>query len=250
MSHKHAPGTTTADPSRPSIANLPYEIQAAIFEAAIEPQIFFMDITNAMLTFARPADKALGLTCQLSREIYLRAKTLHRFGPHSHWVDPERDIFYLHKDDPVPRAPRPNSLETRMPDGEEFDRRVVQNVAVDLEYLGPHPRHDPIVRIWVVFPHLRSIHIFVPKGPPQTPALRSSPETLVLSDIPSKKIVAAPGYDNELWLAVRYQVKKVCARILTTENGWQGRHNPDVVGHCTSLRGTPPPAIPDKPERR
>ena len=101
-----------------------------------------------------------------------------------------------------------------------------------------------------MFPHLRSIHIFVPKGPPQTPALRSSPETLVLSDIPSKKIVAAPGYDNELWLAVRYQVKKVCARILTTENGWQGRHNPDVVGHCTSLRGTPPPAIPDKPERR
>ncbi|KAK4157875.1 hypothetical protein C8A00DRAFT_29260 [Chaetomidium leptoderma] len=239
MSNKHAPGATQADSTKPSIATLPYEIQVAIFEAAMDPQVFFMDITNDILTFSRPADKALGLACQLSREIYLKSKTLYEFGDQFHWLDPGRDIFYLSRDDPVPRAQRPNYLDIKLPGGDKFDRRVVQNVALDLQYMGHHPRHDAIVRVWTVFPHIRTIHILVPKGPPQTPALQSTPDTLALSAIPSTQVVALPGHDNELWLAVRYQVKKVSTRILDTENGWHGRCTLDVVGHFTSLRGTP-----------
>src|SRR5690606_38347063 len=107
-------------------------------------------------------------------------------------------------------------------------------------YLGEHPRHDAIVRIWNLFPSLRTLHILAPKGPPHTPPLLATPETLVLSDIPSNQVVAAPHQDRELWLAVRYQVKKVCARILTTENGWHGRYYPEVVGHLTSLWAAQP----------
>jgi hypothetical protein len=240
MPQKHAPGATRADPTKPSIATLPYELQVAIFEAAAGPQVIFMDITDDVLTFARPADQGLAQTCQLARQIYVQSRTLRRFGDHAHWIDSERDIFYLYRDDPVVHTPRPNSLNTRMPKGETFDSQVIQNVAVDLQYLGVHPRFDPVVRIWIIFPHLRTIHIFVPSGPPQTPTLRSTPETLALSIIPGFQVVAAPGMDKELWYAVRYQIKKVCARILTTENGWHGRSNPDVVGHLTSLSGPLP----------
>ena len=247
MVNKHAPGTTRADPSRPSVAALPYEIQVAIFEAAAGPQVLFLDIVHDSLAFAQPADMALALTCQLSREIFLKSKTRHRFGDRAYWVDPLRDIFYLSGDDPVPRTPRPNVLESRVPEGEAFDRRVVRHVAVDLAYLGEHPRYDPLVRIWVVFPHLRAIHVLVPRGPPQTPALHSTSASLLLSDIAGTHVVAAPGMDNEMWFAVRYQVKKVCTRILTTENGWHGRHNPDVVGHLTGLRWPVPQPLPPPP---
>ncbi|KAL2142386.1 hypothetical protein VTI28DRAFT_1217 [Corynascus sepedonium] len=236
MGNKHAPGATPADPTRPSIANLPYELQVAIFEAAAERQIFFVDIANDVLSFSGPSGKAVGLACQLSREIYLKGKVLKKFGSHAHWLDPERDIFYLRRDDPVPRANRPTDFEYTRLKGDSFDERVVYNVAVDLGYLGEHPRHDAVVRIWNLFPSLRTLHILAPKGPPHTPPLLATPETLILSDIPSNQVVAAPHQDRELWLAVRYQVKKVCARILTTENGWHGRYYPEVVGHLTSLR--------------
>jgi hypothetical protein len=238
MGNKHAPGATQADLTRPSIATLPYEIQVAIFEAAMDPQIFFVDITNNHRTFTRPAAKALGLACLLSREVYIKSKTLHMFGQRYHWVDPDRDIFYLRKDDPVPRTHRPTDQETNLPRAEGFDASAVRNVAVDLLYLGDHPRHDPVIRLWTLFPEMRAIHVFVPKGPPQTPVPRATPDTLVLSAIPSNQIVAAPGHDRELWLAVRYQVKKVCARILDNENGWRGRVHPEVAGHLTSLRPT------------
>ncbi|KAL2166280.1 hypothetical protein VTG60DRAFT_2985 [Thermothelomyces hinnuleus] len=235
MSSKHAPGTTPANLNKPSIANLPYELQVAIFEAAVERQIFFVEISNDVLRFSSPSGRAIGLACQLSREIYLKGKVLKMFGNKPHWLDPDRDIFYLWKDDPVPRANRPTDFESSVLRGDAFDERVVRNVAVDLGYLGEHPRHDAIVRIWNLFPSLRTLHILAPKGPPHTPPLLATPETLVLSDIPSNQVVAAPHQDRELWLAVRYQVKKVCARILTTENGWHGRYYPEVVGHLTSL---------------
>jgi hypothetical protein len=237
MVNKHAPGTTRADPTKASIANLPYEIQVAIFDAAMEPQVIFMDILNGALTFTPPADRTIGQACQLSREIYVKGKTLQQLGKHHVWVDGRRDIFYLRSDDPIPRAHRPaERWESTPPLQEPFYLRVVRNIAVDLQYLGEHPRHDAMIRIWSLFPHMRALHVFVPKGPPQTPALRADPEGLVLSDIPIAHIVAAPKLDNELWLAVRYQVKKVCTRILTVENGWQGRHSPEVYGHLTSLR--------------
>jgi hypothetical protein len=240
MSQKHAPGATRADQTKPSIATLPYEIQVAILEAAAGPQLIFMGINNDVLTFARPTGQGLAQVCQLARQTYLKSRALHRFGDQAYWIDPEHDIFYLYRDDPVIHTPRPNSLDTRLPKGEPFDGHVVQNVAVDLQYLGLHPRFDPVVRIWIIFPNLRTIHVFVPNGPPQTPALRSTPETLVVNTIPGAQIVAAPGMDKELWYAVRYQIKKVCARILTTENGWHGRSNPEVVGHLTSLSGPVP----------
>ncbi|KAH6854182.1 hypothetical protein B0I37DRAFT_388294 [Chaetomium sp. MPI-CAGE-AT-0009] len=202
MVNKHAPGTTQADMTKASIATLPYEIQVAIFDAAMEPQVIFMDIVNGSLTFTPPTDKTIGLACQLSREIYCKNKTLRQLGKHHVWVDSGRDIFYLRSDDPIPRAHRPSERwEAAHPVHEPFYLRVVRNIAVDLQYLGEHPRHDAMVRIWSLFPHMRALHVLVPKGPPQTPALRATPEGLVLSDIPIAHIVAAPKLDNELWLA-------------------------------------------------
>lgn len=224
-----------ADASKPSIADLPYELQTLIFEAAATgPQVIFMEIANDVLTFSPPADVALASTCKVSREHYLQSKKRYRFGAATYWIDPEHDIFYLYKDDPIPRYGRPNT-EVRIPRGDEFDPSIIQNVAVDLQYLGHHPRHDAIFRIWSIFPCLKQIHIFVPKAPLQTPALLAKPETLILSVLPPTQVVAAPGHDRELWLAVRYQVKKVCRRVLETDNGWQGRIYPEILGHFTTL---------------
>ncbi|KAL2126023.1 hypothetical protein VTI74DRAFT_1929 [Chaetomium olivicolor] len=248
MSKQHAPGVTQADPSRPGLANLPYELQAAIFEAAAVPQVFFMQIANDTLTFSPPADKGLALACQLSREHFLRHKKRYRFGDAAYWVDPERDIFYLYKDDPIPRSGRPNT-DIRIPGGDAFNPTIIRNVAVDLQYLGHHPRHDAIFRIWSIFPCLKQVHIFVPKAPLQTPALPATPETLVLSELPSTQVVAAPGHDRELWLAVRYQVKKVCGRILDADNGWHGRTKPEILGHFTTLLDSAPPETADGNER-
>ncbi|KAL2270247.1 hypothetical protein VTJ83DRAFT_2431 [Remersonia thermophila] len=233
----HAPGTCPADAGKPSLAALPYELQAAIFEAAAAgPQVIFMDIANNQLSFSPPADQVLSRVCRLSREIYLKGKMLHRFGKHRFWINRYRDIFYLRSDDPVPRLLRPTTQELPpMPEGEAFDRRLIHNVGVDLQYLGHFPRHDAVIRIWSVFPYLTAIHIFVPKGPPRTPALQCAPETLMLSSIPSAQVVAAPGHDKELWLAVRYQIRKVCTRIMASDHGWLGRTLPEVVGHFTSL---------------
>jgi hypothetical protein len=234
---KHVPGATPADNSKPSIARLPYEIQVAIFEAAAQaPQVIFMDIKHGVLTFDRPADKALGMVCQLSREVYTKHRTLHKFGDQFHWVDRENDIFYLRRDDPVPRAHRPNTELVTLPLGDQFNPHVIENVGVDLQYLGDHPRHDAIIRIWTIFSSMKAMHIFVPKGPLQSPVPDSNPDTLVLSPIPPTQVVAPPGHDKELWLAVRYQVKKVCARILSTDNGWFGRVQPEVVGHLARVR--------------
>jgi hypothetical protein len=237
MANKHAPGTTQADTTKASIATLPYELQAAIFDAAMEPQVIFMDIVDGSLTFTPPADRTIGHACQLSREIYCKNKKLRVLGKDCVWVDSSRDIFYLRSDDPIPRAHRPSERwESTHQLEAPFYLRAIRNVAIDLQYLGEHPRHDAMVRIWSLFPHMRALHVLVPKGPPQTPALQTTPEGLVLSEIPIAHIVAAPKHDKELWLAVRYQVKKVCSRILTVENGWQGRHMPEVYGHLTSLR--------------
>ncbi|KXX78702.1 hypothetical protein MMYC01_204593 [Madurella mycetomatis] len=228
-------GTTRADNSRPSIADLPYEMQASIFEAAMGPQVFFMEIANEVLTFSRPADKGLALACRLSREIYIKSKKLCEFGSNFHWVDPEQDIFYLYQDDGM-RLVRPSIVNTRLPGGERFDASVLQNVAVDLQYLGEHPRRDAAIRIWTIFPSLKTLHVFVPDGPPRTPALDVTPETLVLCELRRIQVVAPPGQDKELWSAVKYQLIKTCSRILDSENGWNGRTRPEVVGHLTRSR--------------
>src|SRR4051812_14664532 len=100
MGRQHAPGTNPADETKPSIANLPYELQAAIFEAAIEPQLIFVEITNDVLRFSPPSDNAIALACRLSREIFLKGKVLEEFGGKRYWLDPGRDIFYIRRDDP------------------------------------------------------------------------------------------------------------------------------------------------------
>ena len=43
-------------------------------------------IVNNSLAFAEPADKGLALTCQLSRAVFLKFKTRHRFGACAYWV--------------------------------------------------------------------------------------------------------------------------------------------------------------------
>ncbi|KAK3310721.1 uncharacterized protein B0T15DRAFT_46879 [Chaetomium strumarium] len=231
-----APGVTTADPTRPSLAGLPYEIQLLIFEAALGIQVFFVEIANNTLTISRSAGKALGLACRLSRAIYTSERILCQFGDKVHWVDPEGDIFYLYKDDERPRIPwsRESDVMPELVDN-NIDRAVIRNVAVDLQYLGVHPRFLPLIRIWSLFSSLTTIHIFVPKGPVRTKALAATPDTLLLSDMPKNQIVAAPDADLEHWLAVKYQVIRACNRMLDTEAGWHTRSKPDVVGHLTSL---------------
>jgi hypothetical protein len=227
-------GAKAADPTKLSLAALPFELQALVLEAAVEPQVIFMDVVENVLKFTPPADAALGLACRLSREVYTKNKALHKFGHQTFWLDPEHDIFYLRTDDPVPRVPRP-SPDPRLPAIDGVNLKTIRNVAVDLPYLGSHPHLDSVFRILALFPHLTTIHVLVPKGPPGTAPARSTPETLVLSKMPHTQVVAAPGgHDKELFLAVRYQVRKVCARILDIENG--RRLLPEVVGHLASLR--------------
>lgn len=94
-----ATGTIRADSQRPSLADLPYEIQVLIFRAASEPQVLFMEIAEKMLKLFRPTDKGVGLACRLSRQIYTQSRTLCRRGNTLHWVDLEQDILYLYRDD-------------------------------------------------------------------------------------------------------------------------------------------------------
>jgi hypothetical protein len=243
MATKRAPGTCRAEEGKISLADLPYEMQRAIFDAATGPEIIFMRIKDNVVSVSAPIHKGLALACRLSREIYLKSKVLSRFGSRRYWVDPDRDLFYLDDGDPIPRAQRPDwhSRPASRLKGDIFDPSVLRHVAVDLEYMGSYPFcHFPLIRIWTLFPKLEAIHIFVPKGPPQTPAVKARPGTLRLEPIPSTLVVAAPRHDKELWLAVRYQVRKVCTRILETEHGWNGRTVPQVVGHLTSLWNQPP----------
>jgi hypothetical protein len=241
-------GTTQDEPGRLSLAMLPYELQVAVFDAAVDTQIIFVGLHSSELFFSKPADVGLALACQLSRARYLKGKKLCRFVRQCFWVDPERDIFYLFEDKlPFSRlalhAERPSVADIRQLVNDSYAHQAIKNVALDLQYLGAHPRFDPVVRVWTLFPSLRTIHILVPKGPLHTPRLSSVSENLVLSPIPSTQIVAAPGHDKELWLAVRYQVKKICTRLLETHNGWDGRYDPEVVGHLTSLRSTGPEVV-------
>ncbi|KAK4144921.1 uncharacterized protein C8A04DRAFT_36275 [Dichotomopilus funicola] len=237
MIRKRAPGTSWDNPDELSLAVFPYELQAAVFKAAVAPpQIIFTEIKGDEMIFSEPINKGLALACKLSREFYLRCKTRHRFNRHLTWVDPGRDIFYLHKDNHLFRSQRPASPQTvTVPTIGFYNKAVVKNIAVDLQYLGPHPRHEALVRLWTIFPALRSVHVLVPKGEPGTPTPITRPDTLVLSDMPIRQIVAAPGCANELWLAVRYQMKKVCGRILETEEAWSHRQVPDVFGHLAGL---------------
>jgi hypothetical protein len=238
-------GAKAADPAKLSLAALPFELQALVLDAAVEPQVIFMDIANNVLKFTPPADAALGLACRLSREVYTKNKTFHKFRDQSFWLDPEHDIFYLRTDDPVPRVPRPIP-DPQMPPVDGLNLRLIRNVAVDLHYLGTHPHLDSVYRILTLFPHVEAIHVLVPKGPPGTPPPKSTPETLALSKMPHTQVVAAPGgHDKELFLAVRYQVRKVSARILDFENS---RKVPEVVGHLASLRGETAEQPPEEPQ--
>jgi hypothetical protein len=248
MGDKHAPGVIAGDPSRPGLASLPYELQAAVFEATIRPQIFFLQITNDVLTFSRSADRGIGSACRLSREIYIKSKTLCKFGCNFHWVNPDNDIFYLYKDDGVRYGVRNPESMTRPPKGDSFEPSLLRNIAVDLQYLGVHPRHEAANRVWSIFPSLKTLHVFVPSGPPQTPALSVTPEALVLSELRGALVVAAPGLDKELWSAVKYQLKRTFDRILDARNGWNGRVKPDVVGHLTSARPKIEEADTENPE--
>ncbi|KAL2019812.1 hypothetical protein VTK56DRAFT_9163 [Thermocarpiscus australiensis] len=238
MATKNAPGTTRADMARPSLASLPYELQLAIFEAATGPQVFFMEIVNNVLTFFGPPYRGLSSACQLSRQVYTKGKRLCAFGSKRYWVNSELDIFFLSRDDPVGFV-RPSVSSVKQLEGDKFKQSVILNVAVDLQYLGEHPRYEAAIRIWLLFTSFETLHVFIPMGPPHTPALKATPETLVLSAVPATQIVAAPSQDRELWLAVKYQLKRVYTKILASENGWNGRPKPDIVGHLTSLRVAP-----------
>lgn len=235
MAFLRSPGTTWADATGPSLAGLPYEIQVAIFEAAAAPQIFFVEIADGNVTISGPANRGLALACRLSREIYIKSKTLHRFGRRFLWVDCSRDIFYLYKDDPIRPDPSVNTFHRLR--GQTFDQHLVRNVGVDLQYVGQEPNPDALVRIRSLFPNLDRIHVFVPYGDSLRPALAATPESLELSRIPIAWVITAPGQDKELWGAVKYQIGRAYRKMLAVRYNVQDPPLLEVVGHFTTLSG-------------
>ncbi|KAK0624718.1 hypothetical protein B0T17DRAFT_250872 [Bombardia bombarda] len=228
-------GASCADPDKFSLAHLPYEIQKAIFEAATGPQIFFVEATSTGLIVSDPAYKGLAQTCRLSREIFLKYKpTLCKFKGNKCWADLCHDIFYLHADYQSP----PHFVSRHSPQSnpfDRFDRSMMTNIAVDLHYLGQHPRRDATERLWVIFPSMRKLHVFVPKGPPHTEAPIYTPETLALADLADSAVVAPANQDKELWWAVKYNLKRGCFRI-ESENGSRERNANIVFGHVATTR--------------
>jgi hypothetical protein len=219
-------GTLQADPSQPttSIANLPYEMQVAIFEAAITPQIFFVEIDDSGLVVLPPTQNGMARACRLSREIYTANKEPRMFGGRRYWVNSEQDMFYLHKD----RVPR---YDMDYQPGAHFDgiRDIMHIIAVDLEYLDQHPRREALVRTLTVFRAMKEMCVLVPKGPLRSPTPAWTADNMALERMPDKQVVAAPRQDQELVWAVKYQLKRTCARILSEDNHWLDRATPKVT---------------------
>jgi hypothetical protein len=235
-----APGTVQADPTRLSIANFPYELQAAIFRFAADvPRIIFMEIdNNGAISFHAPEER-LGLACQLSREMYLKDRRLYLFGNKFIWIEAPLDIFYLSKyDHYVPNAQRLGGIPL---EGEYFEMQIVRNVAVDLQYLTS--REDlqrSVMRISDHFRVLRTIHVFVPSGlPPQTAPLAAVPDTLLLSKIPKAHLIVAGGGGTHFWAALKYHIKRACTVIKEERFGINGGFYIKVFGHLTSLLDIP-----------
>ncbi|KAK3362262.1 hypothetical protein B0T25DRAFT_1656 [Lasiosphaeria hispida] len=248
---KYPRGALLAEPSRPSISKLPFEMQTAIFKAASGPQIFFTEITlSGGVEVSRSAFAGLALTCRLARYIFTRYRTLYRLcGVDNHtvwrWVDSAHDIYYVTRD----RLQR--ALLSRQPVlvHERFTRVMMLNIAADLSFMGEHPRRDAMTRLWNVFPAMRQIHVLVPRGPLRTPVPQWTAETMVLGDLPREQIIAPPGQDPEMWWAVMYQLKRTCGRILETENGFAGRVTPEICGRTAEMRIIPEIPVPTAEKR-
>ncbi|KAK4132346.1 hypothetical protein BT67DRAFT_86253 [Trichocladium antarcticum] len=210
---------TKADPTKPSFADFPYEIQAVIFKIAVaDPQVIFIEISNGSIAFQAPSE-SLDTACTLSREIYLQNKSRHQFGNKFIWIEPARDIFYVFKDD--------YSFI------QYFESHVVQNVALNLEVLITSYEPECVInRTWNHFHATNAIHIFVPDGPPiQIAPLPATPDTLILADIPVCHLVAAREGGLHYWAALKYQTKRGCRNIAS-------HFEMGIFGHLTSLRAT------------
>ncbi len=91
-------GLVVDDPTRLSVAHLPYELQVMVFEAASQIQILFVVMNDNSMTLSEPVQFGLAASCRMARRLYIRNKVrvLDRY-----WVDPTRDIFYL-RDETTP----------------------------------------------------------------------------------------------------------------------------------------------------
>ncbi len=136
---------------------------------------------------------------------------------------------------------------------------MMLNVAVDLECLGEHPRRDALIRMWTIFPKMKTLHVFAARDP-YLDKPRWTPEDIVLSELPGLRVLSPPGQDRELWWAVKYQLVRFSSypplglipswaldadqepcrtklvRILDAEAGWDGRVPPQVQGHLVHMR--------------
>ncbi|KAH8891879.1 hypothetical protein GQ53DRAFT_139285 [Thozetella sp. PMI_491] len=225
----HDDGLVAMDPTKLSVAHVPYEIQVMIFEAASDLQILFVAIDDKSISLASdPIQYGLAATCRMARRVFLRGKVraLDRY-----WVDPARDIFYL-RDDLMPIRFRYRYLQEAL---QKYNRDMMLNVAIDLECLGEHPRRDALIRMWTIFPKMKTLHVFAARDPYEDKP-KWNPEDIVLDELPGLRVLSPPGQDRELWWAVKYQLNKTCIRILDAEAGWDGRVPPQVQGHLVHNR--------------
>ncbi|KAK0733984.1 hypothetical protein B0T26DRAFT_46941 [Lasiosphaeria miniovina] len=247
-SDERALGTLQHDHARPSLARLPFEIQSMIFEVASGHQVFFVEADDDGLIFMDPNQKVLAHVCRLSREIYTKGKSMcFDTARIPFWVNPREDIFYLHVDR-TPPTPQQQHFPyiTRRRDAQmglqqlslsRDKRSMIQNVAVDLQYMGEYPRRNAAIRLWSLFPSIKMLHLFVPRGPIQSPAPVWTADNLVLQPISSSQIVAPPGQQREMFYTVMYHIKKTFSLIMLADNGANGLTTaPQVCGHVAYIR--------------
>lgn len=238
---RHALGATVADPEKLSLGHLPYELQTRIFRAASGPQFFFLTTQPGGLALVGPpAQKGIGLTCRLAREIYTEDKTLHVIENRVYWVDPENDIFYVQDKTREPdymtwlrRRPTPVPV---ISDEQlaSIDRTFMRNIAVDFDDFG-FPNSEVYLERYVcpVFPHIRELHVLVAKGHPEIPTRRWTAETLVIEDMPKTEVLASPVTGiREMWYMIEYHLKK----HLASRGGWPNGQVPEVVPHWASAQ--------------
>ncbi|KAK3329782.1 hypothetical protein B0H66DRAFT_610832 [Apodospora peruviana] len=233
----YAAGEEQADNIEPCLPYLPNEMKQAVFHAAAdEPQIFYLDITHDKgIVLTRSDLQGFLLACKLSRTMFIKNKKRIEFGGQVHWVNPERDIFYLVSDSEHSSWGRVRMymgfglLEPEKPVRKQ-DRSFMRNIAVDLGYLRntSEDRDLSIARLCTIFNAAKELHVLVPRGQPPLTTLTWVSETLRQEELRRTHNVSWPGWDPECWFPVKYRFTKVYQAIAQDRRGFVG---PKVIGH-------------------
>ncbi|KAK3941071.1 hypothetical protein QBC46DRAFT_259469 [Diplogelasinospora grovesii] len=248
-------GALPEDASKTSLADLPYEMQVAILEAAAgPPQIVFIEIDEANhKRISRPVHAGLAYACRLSRYLYTQNRASSNTEPLGYWLDQDRDIFYMQRDIAFARFCLPSSSvaanRDQLPEGLSMffgclchAAKFMHNIAVDLQFLGSHPRREAMLRLLFQFPLMKELHVLVPRDKDVFPKLAANAaERLQLGRLHDLRVVHPPNCDKEIWCAVRWHLKKACGFIKDRGRGWPVPEDsdptplvPEILGRLAS----------------